>query len=108
VSTNCKRCDKRVAYEDEHYNDSADAEGNVNWDAAGWTCKEVDWRKRFRSAEVELRMIKLAVAALHNLANFNNPEDALAIAMDKAGLLGFDVADLPDDEADVFAEDPLP
>lgn len=82
----CKHCDQPVKYEEEHYNDGINEDGDVIWEVAGWVCKEKDWRGMFTEASVELRMLKKAVIHMHTLVNKDNPEDPVFAALVKAGL----------------------
>lgn len=82
----CKHCDKTVTYEEEHYNDGIGEDGNVIWELAGWVCTAIDWRGLFKEAEVELRMLKKAVIVMHTLANKDNPDDPVFVALTKSGL----------------------
>jgi hypothetical protein len=82
----CKRCDQSVKYEEEHYNDGINEDGDVVWEIAGWVCTEKDWRGMFKDAELELRMLKKAVIAMHALVDQTSPNDPVGVALTKVGL----------------------
>lgn len=86
MSTLCKRCDKRVEFEEEHYNDGIGEDGEVIWELAGWTCEAIDWNKLYKEAQVEIRLLKSAIAILHGLVDQTNPDDPVGVALTKAGL----------------------
>lgn len=86
MSAICKHCDKTVSHEEEHYNDGIGEDGNVIWELAGWVCEAIDWRKMYKEAEVELRMLKKAVILMHGMVDKNNPSDPVLTALTKCGL----------------------
>lgn len=82
----CCKCDQLVQSEEEHYNDGIDGNGDMSWDIAGWTCKAIDWRKLYKEAFTEIKMLKLAVLALNDLVNADDPADPLSLALQKTSL----------------------
>lgn len=99
MSTKCKRCDQRVEFEEEHYNDGIGEDGEVIWELAGWTCTAIDWNKLYKEAIVEVRLLKAGIAIMHGLVDLTDPNDPVGVALTKAGLERVPTAPDEDDDA---------
>lgn len=100
MSTLCKRCDKRVEFEEEHYNDGIGDDGEVIWELAGWTCTAVDWNGLYKEAMVEIRLLQAAIAIMHSLVDPTSPDDPIGVALTKAGIERVPTVNTLDDEID--------
>jgi hypothetical protein len=95
----CKRCDKRVEFEEEHYNDGIGEDGNVIFELAGWVCTAIDWNKLYKEALVEIRLLKAGIAIMHSLVDLTSPDDPVGVALTKAGLERVPTVPEEDDDA---------
>jgi len=96
----CKRCDKRVEFEEEHYNDGIGEDGEVIWELAGWTCTAIDWNGLYKGAQAEIRLLQAAIAIMHGLVDQTDPNDPVGVALTKAGLERVPTVETLDDEID--------
>lgn len=95
----CKRCDKRVEFEEEHYNDGIGEDGEVIWELAGWTCTAIDWNGLYKNAMVEIRLLKAGIAIMHGMVNQADSNDPVGVALAKAGLEQAPTVPEEDDDA---------